>query len=167
LKDVKTETDAGDVIWNNRSILYKNRTLLFPKWVEAGILYIKQVVGNNGEILAYDTLRVILPTHAAFLMEYNALRIAISNVQHITFGEVNEDGVTIVQNVLRAQLKSNDIMHRFYVSPIAQHFGERKFPQFHFNWEYIWSVGPKSCKEPRIVSQQWKLLNNIYPTNIL
>ena len=135
--------------------------------VEAGILYIKQVVGNNGEILAYDTMRVILPTHAAFLMEYNALRIAISNVQHITFGEVNEDGVTIVQNVLRAQLKSNDIMHRFYVSPIAQHFWERKFSQFQFNWEYIWSVGPKSCNEPRIVSQQWKLLNNIYPTNIL
>ena len=67
------------------------------------VLYIKQVVGNNGEILAYDTLRVILPTHAAFLMEYNALRIAISYVQHITFGEVNEDGVTIAQKVLRAQ----------------------------------------------------------------
>ena len=164
-KGLTEELNINDVIWNNKCIMYKNRVLFFPNWVKAGLLYVKQVTGQDGQILPYDIVKAMLPVHPSYLMQYNALRLALLSVNVCTDANVQEG---VLQNVLEVQAKAGErIQQCFYVKPISQHFWERKFPEFHFDWEYIWSLAPKVCKEPRIITQQWKLLNNIYPTNIL
>ena len=34
------------------------------------------------------------------------------------------------------------------------------------NEKLVWKTVHELFKEPRVVSQQWKLFNNVYPTNI-
>ena len=55
------------------------------------------------------------------------------------------------------------------VTPIAQSHWERKYNHVGFapNWESIWNLAILVCKEARIRTQQWKVLHNIWPTNVL
>lgn len=41
-------------IWNNRNILYKNRSLFFSNWVEYGIVYVKQLFNANDNLMTYS-----------------------------------------------------------------------------------------------------------------
>lgn len=43
------------VIWNNCSILKKNQSLISLNWIKKNIVYVKDLVDNNGEILKYET----------------------------------------------------------------------------------------------------------------
>ena len=53
------------------------------------------------------------------------------------------------------------------VKPICQIFWERKFPNYNFVWETIWKNIPSHANEARLITLNWKILSNIYPTNIL
>ena len=54
-----------------------------------------------------------------------------------------------------------------YTPPICQHFWTNRFPKYTFNWDVIWNRLPQSTKEARLVSLNWKILHNIYPTKYL
>ena len=54
-----------------------------------------------------------------------------------------------------------------YIKPKCQHFWENRFPNNDFIWELIWSKIPHCTKEARIISLNWKILHNIYPTKTM
>ena len=58
-------------------------------------------------------------------------------------------------------------MKKVSVIPICQHFWERKYPNFSFNWNKIWNIIPSTTREGRLISLNWKVTCNIYPTKIL
>lgn len=41
------------LIWNNRYIKYKNKSIYFDDWVRHGILMVTQLVHRNGHLLSY------------------------------------------------------------------------------------------------------------------
>ena len=53
--------------------------------------------------------------------------------------------------------------------PVAQIFWENKYrhSDYVFDWTSIWKCVYMVTKEPRVQTQQWKLMHNIWPTNIL
>ena len=45
-------------------------------------------------------------------------------------------------------------------------FWKRKFNDYLFNWKSIWKNVPLITDEARLITLNWKILSNIYPTNI-
>ncbi|KPP57291.1 hypothetical protein Z043_125005, partial [Scleropages formosus] len=42
------------VMWNNRDILYKHKSLFFESWVKTDILLVKQLFNSSGQLIRYD-----------------------------------------------------------------------------------------------------------------
>ncbi len=40
-------------IWNNKDILYKNKSLYFDYWFENNIIVVSQLLNNDGVLLTY------------------------------------------------------------------------------------------------------------------
>lgn len=40
-------------IWNNGNILYKKKLLYYIKWVDKGIILVKQLLNTDGNLLTY------------------------------------------------------------------------------------------------------------------
>ena len=59
------------------------------------------------------------------------------------------------------------MIKKISVNPICEKFWQKKYPNYDFNWKYIWTNAPNIIKEARLISLNWKILSNIYPTNIL
>ncbi len=53
----------GYFIWNNGDILYKNKSLFFPDWVNNNIVLVSQVINSDGYLYSYSE----------FLNRYNIL----------------------------------------------------------------------------------------------
>ena len=45
-------------------------------------------------------------------------------------------------------------------------FWKRTFNDYMFNWNNIWKNVPLITNEARLIALNWKILSNIYPTNI-
>ena len=58
-------------------------------------------------------------------------------------------------------------MKKVSVIPICQNFWQRKYPNFSFEWDKIWNNIPSTTREGRLISLNWKITSNIYPTKIL
>uniref|UniRef100_A0A8C6M3H9 Reverse transcriptase domain-containing protein n=1 Tax=Nothobranchius furzeri TaxID=105023 RepID=A0A8C6M3H9_NOTFU len=44
------------LIWNNRNIVYKNKSLFFSNWVEKQIIFVNQLYNTNGQLMSYTEL---------------------------------------------------------------------------------------------------------------
>lgn len=40
-------------IWNNKDILFKNKSLFYHTWFNEGIIWVKQLINSNGYLLSY------------------------------------------------------------------------------------------------------------------
>ena len=58
-------------------------------------------------------------------------------------------------------------LETIHVAPIAQAYWERKYVGFSPNWGNVWNVSIFCSKEARVRTQQWKVLHNIWPTNVV
>ena len=43
----------------------------------------------------------------------------------------------------------------------------RRFPQHIFNWKQIWRASSKCTHEAKLITLNWKIIHNIYPTKIM
>ena len=48
-----------------------------------------------------------------------------------------------------------------------QHPIKGRFPNHDFKWKHIWNALPDCTKEARLISLNWKIIHNIYPTKLL
>ena len=65
-----------------------------------------------------------------------------------------------------SKLIRNILVSKLSVKPICEIFWKRKFNNYMFNWNNIWKNVPLITNEPRLIALNWKILSNIYPTNI-
>ena len=59
------------------------------------------------------------------------------------------------------------MINKLYVSPLCTNFWSLRFPKYLFNWTKIWLATPSCTNEARLISLNWKILHNVYPTNVL
>ena len=90
--------------------------------------------------------------------------VAQSNPCEITFVY---DGIIYLLNKCSSKLVRHILIKSISVDPICEVFWEKKYTDYNFNWNEIWLNIPSKVKEARLVSLNWKILSNIYPTNIL
>ena len=171
-------------LWNNTLVKFKGNILFFPSWKNAGIEKISDIIINNENRLMneQEIMQTIRIAHPQTLFEYYALFNAIpdkwkTQIQSGQAQQTNTDrdlGTESKKTILNIQgstlkqvttfLRNKDEIEN-PTKPCAYSFWLRKL-NFELNHE-TWLLAHKTTKETRLRELQWKLLHNIYPTNIL
>ena len=156
-------------LWNNSKIKYKNNCLFFNNWAKGNINYIYDIV-NNGDFISFDGLRELLGDSPILLFQYNAIRSAL--LADAAVGLLRSAGAGLrvderprVASPVTARAVRRRLSAALVVTPCCVHFWQRKY-----NIEIVtdhWKLAIKSTKEERLRLLHWKILHNIYPTNIL
>ena len=60
----------------------------------------------------------------------------------------------------------NAIIKTVSTPPICQNRWTRRFPNHNFKLKHIWNALPDCTKEARLISLNWKIIHNIYPTKL-
>ncbi len=164
-------------LFNNKNITYKNSPLYFSKWIETGITHILDVF-DKGTFLTRDLIATRVGRSGMLDFEYNALLNGIPNSWKASLLHLNYINLDIynLKNSLQNQTynltildKKNsvlrDIIGENDSSTICgKMFWMRKYEidiSNHFILAY------NSTKESRLRLLHFKILHNIFPSNIL
>jgi len=70
---VSKEDILNQILWNNRFIVVKNKSLYFPKWHNAGIMTVRDITNDQGEFLAIQTMQAKFNLDFIFLEYLNII----------------------------------------------------------------------------------------------
>ena len=168
-----TETNfLNQMIFNNRLITYKNKMLFFQNWQRQGIEKLKHIIHpTENRLLSLDEMQnTITHNRANTIIEYN---ISINSLPKtwilwINRGERETDTITCDAsryNTKPKAIKKLLLDDKEPETPCAAFFWQRKLG-FHLD-EQAWARAKNVSKETRLRVLHWKILHNIYPTNIM
>jgi hypothetical protein len=167
-KSVEETTSPSTSLWNNHSITYRSEVLFFPSWIKAGIMKVNDMIeGNN--VISFDALCRKIDRGASRYLEYEIIYSALN-----TYLRKHTDADTIIDNNIPTLCNKNIhlardfrklLVDRKVTATCSERFWMRKL-NVEINRKF-WLLAFKSTQETRLRVLQWKLLHNIYPTNIL
>jgi len=156
-------------IWNNAKITYQNKVLMFENWINK-VTYLNDIL-QNGVIFNFETAVRILGHSPQLFLEYLVVRNAVTGyiTQHGThqthYNKLFSKKLVHGNNRPNAKIFRQYIVNNRYSPPCAIRFWKHRF-----NFEvgqYTWELARNTTQEVRLRELQWKILHNIYPTNIL
>ena len=168
----KTEVDFPKMtcLWNNPEITYQNKVVFFKTWANCGFTYVNDMLQDN-VIMSFPTVQAILGPSPNLYLEYivvsNALTSFLKKYPNYVHSEVLEQVKLPFSGVVPATAKviRKSIVEAKYNIPHSTAFWQNKFniqiSQFH------WNIAKQATKESRLRELHWKVLHNIYPTQIL
>ena len=155
-------------IWNNSSITHQHNVLMFENWTNR-LTYVCDIV-ENGKVKAFNVIETTLGQSPGLYLEYIVVHNALT-----TFLNAHNTHPTTQNNGLRNQISiinkpnakefRNFIVKHAYTEPCSVRFWLNKF-NFTID-KGTWSLAWNTTQEIRLRELQWKILHNIYPTNIL
>ena len=150
-------------IWNHSYISYRKQTLFFKDWIKAGIASIDDVTENDN-FIGYERICEITGYKPSRLFECNALQTAINAYRkRYNRNIVNTPAITTLQT--RPQKIRQELIKETHIEPLAIRFWQTKLG-VEITKEH-WLLANKCTGEVRLRLLHWKILHNIYPTNIL
>ena len=153
-------------LWNNTQIVFRNKPLFFKDWVNAGICFISDIITDD-QILSFEDLCQKVGRKATRQFEYNALHTSLrARTAHtlLQFSNSDQDKEVKIQNKITSRIIRIELS-KSTVEPCGQRFWQQKYGLV--LTDQNWLVAHRSTKEERLRLLHWKLLHNIYPTNIL
>ena len=179
--DTKRVSDGNDfselqhnVIWNNNIVSLNNKTLFYRDWIDCGIIFVRDLFDDNGYFYPLQHWMNVIKRKGGILLQYFALREALPRQwqeQPINVC-LDHDEVKITFNSVSVETCStkyfrNALVDKVFIHPLCENHWKRRFPNYNFVWENIWLSIPKCTKEARLISLNWKIIHNIYPTRAL
>lgn len=163
-KTINSETKLNDVIWNNENIRYKRKCLYKYNWIKKGILYLSDVIEENGDIKSYHSLSGKVGDSASSMMYYNVIVNAIKSLRltpGLNYGiSINKTNIY----KLDSRRFNRYITSQEAPEPVCQHTWENIFST-HINWTKIWMMPYLATNDTKCREIQWKIIHRIYPTN--
>ena len=155
-------------LWNNCLVQYKNKPLCFEKWARGDIIYVKDI-WKDDDIVPMDQICARLGNSPTRMFEFCALRTALMSLRLKHDNVNNQNTCDIFENRNPCTITPRSfrllITKGKAVEPCAQKFWLNKY-NVNFK-KFNWTVAYSSTKEERLRLLHWKILHNIYPTNIL
>ena len=174
MQEVMSNTVGNQVIFNNCLIKYRGQTLDFKQWRKRGVDRIKDICDNNRIMTIEEIQHKTQQNYAITIFEYNAIINAIPN----QWKEWIENGIGPQQplefdNEIEIFNTKSSVIRKYLenkktnstVKATAVEFWKRKLD--YVICKRTWALPRKATKEVRLRELQWKILHNIYPTNIL
>ena len=147
---------------------FKIMCSFFPNWGLAGITYVSQLV-HNGVFLSYQSIERLVGRSAQLFFEYQIVRNAVNTYTASVSNPIDSDTTYPIlynnQNITSAKAFKIHIIETNVCTPTSERFWYNKF-LITLNKKF-WSLAFETTKESRLRELHWKILSNIYPTNIL
>ena len=154
-------------LWNNSKIMYRNKSLFYKDWIDANICFISDAV-NDGNIISFNDVCERVGQKPTRQFEYNALCTALRGrlaEPLITSTSMEQTNVLKVCKRVTPQIIRHLLTTFKTEQPCCQKFWVRKYGIT--LTDAHWAIAYKTTKEERLRLLHWKLLHNIYPTNIM
>ena len=166
-----------EVIWYNRNIRVKGKTVFIPSLYKHGITFIADVIRSNGTLMSFHDLKTKYPTLRVDYLTYEVMIRAIPQTWKTTLAGktltplsskdreeapricVNEREVCITE-VHSWQLYRHGKKSR---KPKAVSRWE-ELGYFNMNWKTLFKIPYICTKSTRLQSTQFRLLNRYIPT---
>ena len=153
-------------VFNNKSFMYKCKPILVSQWIKHGLKYYHQMVDAQGGMKSLDDIRQLLPPYGGMIMDYLAVRSAISKYQKSD----SEERYGKEKDITSIFKMDNKSIRNLYVR--QRHSSPLNCVLF-WNRNYNIDIKPyfnsviKCTKEAKLRLLQFKILHNIYPHNLL
>ena len=165
-KNIQLHTDKRICLWNNENITHQGNVLFFKSWTNK-VTFLNEIVNENG-IFSFETIERLIGSKASLRLEYITVRTAVISFLQNSGNTIENPINNAPSNSKKAnsaKLFRNLIVNSRYVEPCAVRFWKNKL-NVDIN-KNTWNIPIVSTKEARLRELQWKILHNIYPTNIL
>ena len=155
---------SNEVLFNNKTFLYKNRTIWIPECIKNGILRVKDVI-IDGRVMNLSEFRQQYPNMKNVVFSHNIIYNAINKYEgrietHVSFNQNMYFMGKVVGKIGRKGFLKL-LKHKEESHIIA--FWKRKLG-VDIDKEH-WVAGMQATKEIRLQELHWKVMSNIYPTN--
>lgn len=155
-------------LWNSKEIMYRNRPLFFKRWTNAYINYVQDIWTDEG-LLPLARIAEKIGDYPALLFDYNAMRTAlIAQSLRADNNQTQEATVSLEPQSLKnwTPKKFRSLLTKQKANtPCSIHFWMNKY-NYKIERNH-WMIANNCTKEERLRLLHWKILHNIYPTNIL
>ena len=158
-----SEVNLNEPLFNNENIKSNGKPMFLPSCIMRNVLFLKDVTKNN-EMLTLEEFKELVGNHARTILDYNVISNAIKPI-------LKERKILLHDKLDFKNTQIGKLGHRgFYgllrkvSEPISIAMWKRKFniEISEVHWVSIFHI-----KEVRLQVLNWKILHNIYPTNIL
>ena len=162
--------EFNPMLWNNTNFVYGNNVIFFKDWAENGITSIDNVIEQNN-ILSYDEICRVIGHTARRVLEYNIVKVVVDRYlnsynQNIVRTRNLNDPPHFHNKIVKDAKEIRNILTTLKnPQPCSTNFWKRKFDYNIGNCD--WTLSFNTTKETRLRVLQWKILHNIYPTNIM
>ena len=160
-------TNSAQMFWNNDGIRYKNNVLFCQRWVDHGLVLVSDIVSSTGFIMS-DVLIEHLGDTAITQFEMNIVNNASGyNSEPHTICTNKDFTVYLMQKPLHNL--SSKTVRTFLAKQSSnelQTCWSRKYGAIALSKE-VWLLAKTVCSETRLICLQWKILHNIYGTNVI
>ena len=151
-----TEVKLTQPIFKNKLLIYQGTPLFNKQCILGNILWVKDLFIND-IFTTREEFNNTVGAGARNFMNYNLLRTVVLN-------KVNRNGSLDNYDQKPLILFQDNTFENFKRQDFLKHWA-RKFQMF--VPKDMWSIPWRSTKETRLRALQFKILHNIYPTNII
>ena len=172
ISDIHNGNFHSQLLFNNVLIKYKNNVLFFQDWYRNGIERMKDIIHREeNRLLSLSELQNLIGRNKAnTIFEYNALMNSIPKPWFQWIQEGQQETESLLCEAASFNKKPKELRKMLSnekedTVPVANSFWQNKF-SFDLD-KPAWARAIESTKETRLRVLHWKILHNIYPTNIL
>ena len=157
--------NLSDPIFNNKLLKFKNNVIFLPSSISRNVITIGDMI-YNGNIMSFRVFENKYGAHPRCWLDYNVLKNAISNVFDNI--QMNNNPSFFIRNIEAGSL-GRKYFYKYLTldfsldSPLCVGLWLRKLGAVvePGHWNLVHQL-----KETRLRSLAWKIIHNIYPTNI-
>ena len=154
----------SDTINNNDQITIYNNVLYIKRAIQNNIIFIKDMI-INGEIISFQKYENIVGQHINNLIDYLAIQTAISKIKKNINEEVCHEFLFMSKELKNYNRKKLYQLIKKEETCFCERIWQNKFG--HELHSETWINIFNNFKEIKLIEIQWKILHNIFPTNII
>lgn len=161
------------LIWNNKIVKYKNKSIFYDNWIKNDILMVSQLMNNEGYLLTYTEFLNIfrIPiTPREYSIVFDAIPEGLLRLLRGS-SEPHKQSMNKKQVLLNGiDIKDSKCNNKFFrclvhcpATPRNKYFWNELFGNI--NWRLIWTYNNKYCINNKVFEIYFKIIHKIYPTN--
>jgi hypothetical protein len=161
---------TSQLLWNNRELTHQGNVLLFVDWIHGKILHVEDVLDDNRHILLYEDICNKIGYSPNRILEYNVVRSATASFLRKQENFASLDPALNLPTFCGKIISTikgfrEELVKNRFSTACAIGFWKRKM-----NFDVlpkVWTMAACSTQETRLRLLQWKIIHNIYATNIM
>jgi hypothetical protein len=162
------------IIWGNKFIKSNGKTIIFKSWIDSGILFINDIISQDGKICS-DTVLPKLKTRHNWVSEIYTLTRSIPSAwktilksSSSTKTKVNTD-ISISINGIKLKHFTNSELRNLhikniFIKPYVHKYWDEAFKK-KINWKSYYFILNKVIPDNTVKQFKFKLIHRILPTN--